>query len=155
MRDFAAYDIEDSGEILEEFEAETMSDAHKKAEKLLTDFWQNVADSEGHTMFIHYGVVQIQETPAPDSLSEFDDVPETEDVTLAVHPSLPCTAAEHVWDELRVVSSGGGVCTTSVCTECKATLVINTWAQDRFDGSEGHRTETIAAGAPEEEVDYS
>lgn len=141
---YAVYDIEDSGEILEEFEAVDMADAQELAEQKIKAFWQGAVDSEGTTLFVHYGVVEIEgDAPAPDSISEFDEPPDMPDITQAIHPELECTAAAHDWDELNVVGSGGGVCTTSRCTECNGKLIINTWVTDRFDGSEGHRRETV------------
>lgn len=45
---------------------------------------------------------------------------------------------DHDWEQIRVVGSGGGVIVTYACAHCGARKIVDTWATDPVDGSQGH-----------------
>jgi hypothetical protein len=130
--------------------AESLAEAMDEAEEWARDgYW----DTSHGTIWVTWSV--------EDLLTE-----ESTSAKITIDPDEPdCLpeSAGHRWDNPveivggserspGVYSSGGGVTCTDVCMICGCARVVDTWAQDRYDGEQGLESVSYDPGRWADEV---
>ena len=80
---------------------------------------------------------------------------EEETHKIEIEPEEPeCTELEnHDWKSSGVYGHGGGVCEKEICRHCGTYRILDSWAQDQSDGTQGLRSIEYRE-ADEESLEY-